>query len=92
LNLDYPTVKLRKRREDIEKQLPIFLKKRKAMEKNYKGVNNKVISQADRRAILREALNSHYSTTKIREKTGVKASLSTVQRVIKKANHLKRQK
>lgn len=74
------------------KTIANFLKNKKSYGKNYKGGNNQVISPADRRAILREASNSHKSTTKIREKTGVKASLSTVQRVIKKANHLKRQK
>jgi len=74
------------------KTIANFLKNKESYGKIYKGGNNQVISPADRRAILREASNSHDSTTKIREKTGVKASLSTVQRVIKKANHLKRQK
>jgi len=74
------------------KTIANFLKNKENYGKNFKGGNNQVVSQADRRAILRQASNSHDSSTKIKEKTGVKTSLSTVQRVIKKAAHLQRLK
>jgi len=57
-----------------------------------KGGNNRVLSEADIRSIVRHASNSHDSSTKIKEKSGVEASKSTVLRVIKKAEHLKRLK
>ena len=44
------------------------------------------------REILREASNSNDSTAKIRSKVDVKAIFSTIQRVIRKAPHLKRLK
>lgn len=47
------------------------------------GSNNRV--DTDRRSVLKEASNSHDSSAKIKEKTGVKASESTIQKVVKKA-------
>lgn len=74
------------------KTVASFLKNKEQYGKNFKGGNNRVLSQADKRAILRQASNSHDSSSKIKEKTGVSASLSTVQRVIRTAAHLQRQK
>lgn len=74
------------------KTIAHFLKDKENYGKNYKGGNNRVVSQADKRAILRNASNSHDSSRKIREKSGVNVSLSTVQRVIKNAEHLQRKK
>lgn len=58
--------------------------------KNMKGRTHKVTTAADRRAIIRAASISTCSASKIKEKTGVKASLATVKRVIRSAKHLKR--
>uniref|UniRef100_A0A034VPZ2 Transposable element Tc3 transposase n=1 Tax=Bactrocera dorsalis TaxID=27457 RepID=A0A034VPZ2_BACDO len=69
-----------------------FLRNKSGYGRNNKGGNNKVLSDIDKRAILREASNSHESTAKIRTNVGVKASLSTIQRVIRNASHLKRLK
>lgn len=74
------------------KTIANFLHNKDTYGKNFKGGNNRVITEADRRIILREASNSHDSSTKIREKSGVNASKSTIQRVLKNAEHLKRQK
>jgi len=56
------------------------------------GRKSSVLSDTDKRAILREASNSHDSVSKIRAKAGVDASKTTVWRVISKAKHLKRLK
>lgn len=74
------------------KVISAFLKNKSEYGKNNKGGNNRVISDADKRAILRAASNSHDSSAKIRSKVNVKASLSTIQRVIRNAPHLKRLK
>lgn len=74
------------------KVISAFLSNKLKYGKNNKGGNNRVISAADKRAILREASNSHASTAKIRANVNVKASLSTIQRVIRSAPHLKRLK
>lgn len=60
--------------------------------KNMKGRPSSVITAADKRIILRHASNSHDSAAKIKEKTGVKACVRTVQRVISNAKHIKRLK
>ena len=57
--------------------------------KNTKGGTYTVLSALDRRAIIRSASNSQDSAAKIKEKTGVKASLATVKRVIQKATNFK---
>lgn len=74
------------------KVISMFLRNTTEYGKNFEGGNHKVVSSTDRRAILREASNSHDSAAKIRANTGVEASLSTVQRVIRNAKHLKRLK
>lgn len=74
------------------KSIASFLKNKQGYGKNMKGGNNRVLSEADIRSIVRHASNSHDSFTKIKEKSGVEASKSTVLRVIKKAEHLKRLK
>ena len=85
-------IKLPKKTGRHRKTIANFIKNKETYGKNFKGGNNRVITDADRRSILREASNSHDSSAKIREKCGVNASKSTIQRVIKKADHLKRQK
>lgn len=74
------------------KTIANFLHNKNTYGKNYKGGNNRVITERDRRIILREASKSNDSSAKIREKCGVNASKSTIQRVIKNAEHLKKQK
>lgn len=69
-----------------------FLKNESSYGKNMKGRTKSVLSAADKRAILRKASNSHDSAAQILAKTGVVASVRTVQRVISKADHLKRLK
>lgn len=59
---------------------------------NMKGRTVCAVTAADKRAILRHASNSHDSAAKIKEKSGVSASVSTVKRIISKAAHLKRMK
>lgn len=69
-----------------------YLRNQSGYGKNMKGGTYKATTEADRRAIIRTASNSHESASKIREKTGVSASLATVKRVIRSAKHLKRLK
>lgn len=69
-----------------------FLRNQSGYGKNMKGGTYKATTNADRRAILRAASNSRDSVAKIKQKTGVAASVSTVRRVIKKSGYLKRLK
>lgn len=70
----------------------IFLRNESTYGKNMKGRTKSSLSAADKRAILRAASNSHDTSTQIKAKTGVAVSVRTVQRVISKAEHLKRLK
>lgn len=69
-----------------------FLRNKAEYGKNMKGGVKHATTAADRRHILRTASNSHLSAPKIKEICGVKASVSTVKRVILSADHLKRLK
>lgn len=57
--------------------------------KNYKPRLNMVTTPQDRRAILRAASNSTLSVRRIKGKIGLKASKSTILRIIRKADYLK---
>ncbi|KAM8702576.1 hypothetical protein ACLKA7_001912 [Drosophila subpalustris] len=57
-----------------------------------KGRTHSLLTESERRLILRKASNSHDSVENIREKCDINASLSTVNRIISKAKHLKRLK
>lgn len=61
-----------------------FLRNQSGYGKNMKGATYKATANADRRAILRATSNSRDSVAKIKQKTGVKASVFIVRRVIKK--------
>lgn len=56
--------------------------------KNMKGRRKRATTEADRRLILRVASNSSDSAKKIRAKSGVNASVSTVRRVLNSSKHL----
>lgn len=60
--------------------------------KNCKGRVAKVLSSQDKRRILRLASNSMSSSSKLLAESGVKASKSTVLRLLKNTNYLKRLK
>lgn len=69
-----------------------FIRKQSDYGKNMKGRTHRVTTKADRRAIIRAASNSCNSAAKIKQQTGVTASLATVKRIIRSAKHLKRLK
>lgn len=60
--------------------------------KNQKGRTAKATTERDRRVILREASNFMGTARQIKAKSGVKASVRTVQRIIKSSPHIRRQK
>lgn len=59
---------------------------------NYKGRTKTALTPQDKRKLIRIASNSAASTSKIKEKAGIVASLSTVRRAILSADHLKLKK
>lgn len=69
-----------------------YVRNRENYGKNRAGRTVGAINDRDRRRILREASNSMLSTKQIKEKLDVGGSLSTIQRVIKRAPHLQRKK
>ena len=64
------------------KTISSFLHNKENYGKNYKGRTNRATT-----SILREASNSHDSTVKIKEKTGIQGSLVTIKSVINSAEH-----
>jgi len=65
-----------------------YLKDPEKYGKNFKGKKRELSERAVRK-IVRIASNSTKSAAKIKELAGIKASLSTVQRTIRNAEHLK---
>lgn len=66
-----------------------FLRSQGHYGKNMKGCTHSATTTREKRKILRLASNSTDSISKIRAKSGVNASVSTVRRVINSAPHLK---
>lgn len=60
--------------------------------KNMKGRKKMATTPKERRKILRIASNSAMSVSKIREKSGVSASLRTVHRILKSCPYIVRRK
>lgn len=60
--------------------------------KNQKGRTAQATTSREKRLILRIASNSTQSATKIRSKSGVSASISTVRRIIRKDGTIQRRK
>ena len=69
-----------------------YLKIKNSYGKNMKGRPASVLSQADKRAILRKASNSCDSIPKIKAKAGISASISTERRLIVNSEHIQRRK
>jgi len=69
-----------------------FLKNPANYGNNMKGRTKKVLSATAERRIVREASNSHCAASKIHSKLHLNASVDTVRRVIRRADHLKRLK
>lgn len=69
-----------------------YARNRENYGKNHGGKRRQKVTQRDRRRILKAASNSKLSASQIKSKVGASCSVRTVQRIIKEAPHLKRQK
>ncbi|CAH2100518.1 unnamed protein product [Euphydryas editha] len=88
----YSLRKIAKRIGRSHQVISNFLDDRENYGKKFKGRTKFATTERERRAILREASNSTLTARQIAHNVGTKASVRTVQRIIRNFPHLKRLK
>ena len=95
LNLHKKGMKISEIAENLNRSRKVIynlLKDPKNYGTNRNGGRPRMISERQKRIILREASNSHLTARKIAEKVGISTNVRNVQRVLKQCEHIKRKK